>query len=135
MGTSTGNLLWDRTMIWICYEVLDVNWLTKLVRSTMVLVFSYTEFNGTEYLRMIHWLLFILSRENIWDNQQQVTFALIQSKFPNSALMEKSKSHTFMQWDQICCSPHFHMDSMWETTQNSLSAAQQQNPPYIPWLF
>lgn len=45
--------------------------------------FSYSESHGTGHLRMIHWLLFILNRKSMWD-QQQMTFALIQSKLPNN---------------------------------------------------
>lgn len=140
MGTSTGTSLWDRIMlhskktsksIRICYETLDVNWLTKINGFS----FSYSESHGTEHLRVIHWLLFVLSRENTWDNQQQMTFALVQSKLPNSALMEKSKSPTLMQWDQICCSPSFHMDNVWETTQNPLQFKNQLLSSKTPHIF
>lgn len=97
--------------------------------------FSYSESHGTEHLGIIHWLLFLLSRKSIWDNQQQMTFALIQSKLPNSALREESKSPTLMQWDQICCSPSFHVDSVWETIQNSLQFKNQLLNRKITLIF
>lgn len=96
--------------------------------------FSYSESHSTKHLRMTHWLLFILSRKNIWDNQQQMTFALIQSNLPNSALMEKSKSQSLMQWDKsavvqvftwtVCEKPHRTLFNL----KISCSAAK---PPHI----
>lgn len=54
--------------------------------------FSYSESHGTEHLRMIHWLIFILNRKSMWDNDK---WPLLWSNlsFPIVHLW-KSPSHT-----------------------------------------
>lgn len=89
---------------------------------------SYYESHSTKHLRMIHWLPFILSKKSVWDDEQQMTFSLIQSKLPNCVVMEKFKSHRVIQWDQNNCSPSCHMvteDCAWENIQNCLQFRNQ----------